>query len=314
MNNAYDKNIKALESEIRRYINNPRKQFQLLETPAAWNKLTSSLDVIGDTELAIDAFLTIDWPKDDGTKYLFIYGIMQALFIQQDAVKNLSEALGIRYPPYSLLQDIRQIRHDSIGHPTKRENKGKELGYNFITRMSMSRIGFMLMKTFPDRKSPEFVTVNIPDLITKQREILAKLLNEIIDKLSKEEKEHRLMFKGHKLQDIFPKTLGYYFEKIYESIYGTKPNSSGAFHIGLVSDCVNKFKVELEKRSILNNHEYSINELDYPINEIKKYFEEPSESKLNDKDVYIFTYFIDKKIDYLQQIAKEIDEEYSKDM
>ncbi|MBU4231178.1 MAG: hypothetical protein L6277_11200 [Desulfobacterales bacterium] len=261
--------ISKLELVIRKYINNPRKLYSLLPYPAAWNKLTSSLDVIGDTELALNAFLDNEWPKDDGGKYLMIYGVLQGLFIQQDATKNLAEALNITYSVDPILKEIREVRHDSIGHPTKREKLSKkikeELCYNFIARGTMSRQGFMLMKTFPDGKTPQFINVNIPDLIGKQRELLAKLLSNIIEILKKEEEEHRIMYEDQKLINIFPKTLGYYIEKIYESTRGNKPNKFGELHVDLILKCINEFEYALKERGILNNHKYSINEINYPL-------------------------------------------------
>jgi len=52
--------ISELEQDIRKFINSPRKQFHLLKDAEAWNRLCSSLDVIGDTELAIDAYFEKD--------------------------------------------------------------------------------------------------------------------------------------------------------------------------------------------------------------------------------------------------------------
>jgi hypothetical protein len=48
----------------------------------------------------------------------------------------------------------------------------------------------------------------------------------------------------------------------------------------------------------------------YPINELEKYFERTGESKLNDKDAFIFAFFLHKKIEDLKKIAEEIDARY----
>ena len=140
--------ISELESEIRDIINNPRRQYVLLQNSAVWNMLCSCLDVIGDTELAFDASLRKRGVEDNGEKYLLVYGALQALFIQQDAVRNLTEALNISYTPDPLLEHIREIRNDSIGHPTKRGG-GSGKAFNFIVRMSLSQHGFTLMTTYP---------------------------------------------------------------------------------------------------------------------------------------------------------------------
>ena len=44
--------ISALEQQVRDFINRARKQHTLLKDSRAWNQLCSSLDIVGDTELA----------------------------------------------------------------------------------------------------------------------------------------------------------------------------------------------------------------------------------------------------------------------
>ena len=85
--------IQKIISEIRDSINKPRKQFQLLSNLVSWNKLCASMDTIEDSELAIDNYIKL--PSFDGFTggYLFIYGLLQALYLQQDAVNHLSQAL-----------------------------------------------------------------------------------------------------------------------------------------------------------------------------------------------------------------------------
>jgi len=305
--------ISELESEIRDIINNPRRQYVLLQNSAAWNMLCSYLDVIGDTELAFDASLRKRGVEDDVEKYLLVYGALQALFIQQDAVRNLTEALNISYTPDPLLEHIREIRNDSIGHPTKRGG-GSGKAFNFIVRMSLSQHGFTLMTTYPDGREPLFWGVSIPDLINKQRATLTSALAEVVTKLKADEMEHRRKFKNERLQDIFPSTMGYYFEKISGACYGSEPAALGAGVVGLVLDCLEKFKVALEAQGALKAYDsvtYYLDLIEYPLTELKRHFENAPDSNLNGKSAYIFAFFAHKQIDTLQQIAREIDEEYA---
>jgi hypothetical protein len=91
--------IDELEQQIRDFINNPRKRHALLQDTAAWNMLCSCLDTVGDTELAISSYEQSSNPPAVGDTYLLAYGILQELFIQQDAVENLCQALAIDYVP-----------------------------------------------------------------------------------------------------------------------------------------------------------------------------------------------------------------------
>ena len=106
------KSIAELESEIRDFINRPRKQTKLLSDLASWNMLCSALDVIGDTELALEAYLAWTPQKEDGEKYLLVYGALQVMEVQQDAVKFVSESLAIPYARPTELTNIRMVRSE----------------------------------------------------------------------------------------------------------------------------------------------------------------------------------------------------------
>jgi hypothetical protein len=306
------KTIAELEHEIRDFINNPRKQYGLFQRAAAWNMLCSCLDFIGDIELAIAAYDRVSEPEEDGAKYLFVYGILQTLFLQQDAVCNLCEALELDYRPDPTLEKIREIRNDSIGHPTKRGG-GQGRAFNFVSRSSLSKSGFELMTRYPDRQPPRFQNINIPSLIEAQQGILEKVLTEVLEKLKEEEVDHRAMFKSERLQDSFPSVLHYYFEKLYESIHGSKPVEFGSMHVKLIAEAVESFKNQMDNRGILKVYDsvtYSLDLLEYPIEQLSLYFTDQRSSSLNNKSAYVFAFFVEKHIDDLKSIAEELDKKY----
>jgi len=304
-----------LKNDIREIINSPRKQHALLQDRAAWYMLCSCLDTIGDTELCFEAFLTKGADRSDyGSKYLYVYGALQALFVQQDAVRNLTQALQIPYTPDPLLTQIREIRNDSIGHPTKRGG-GTGRAFNFISRVSLGSQGFELMTTYPDGSTSGFKHVNIPDLIAKQRSVLMDVLSDVIKTLRREEMEHRQKFADEKLTDAFPPTIHYHFEKIFESIHRPEYAEFGGINVDFILECVEQFKAGLKEREILEAYDsvtYTLELLDYPLRELQTYFVNSDRTHINEKDAYIFTYFARKQTDELLELAQELDEEYSK--
>ena len=82
--------ISILEQELREFINHPRRQAGLLSDVASWNIICSALDVVGDTELALDAYLNLQQLSTDGEKYLMVHGVLQVMEVQQDAVNFCS--------------------------------------------------------------------------------------------------------------------------------------------------------------------------------------------------------------------------------
>ena len=80
--------ITDLEQHIRGLINAPRKHRAIFGDSAEYHKLCSCLDVIGDTELAFHAYEEMPDDPAPGSSYVLAYGLLQALVLQQDAVRH----------------------------------------------------------------------------------------------------------------------------------------------------------------------------------------------------------------------------------
>lgn len=115
-------NIQGLLTFIRDFINHPRRLDPILKDKSGWNMLASALDVVSDTEWAITSYEHGEY-ADYGTLYLVIYGLLQAMYVQQDALENMVRALE-RNGQYKIESEpevkyIRGVRNDAVGHPTK---------------------------------------------------------------------------------------------------------------------------------------------------------------------------------------------------
>lgn len=308
---------------IRDFINGPRKQHHLLKNRGLWFQLCSCMDVVEDSELAIKAYFEYfeeKYENSDGIKYLFIYGILQALFLQQDSVINLCESLKIskKINDYPKLREIREIRNDSIGHPTKRDRKNGPKSYNFISRFSLSLGGFEL-NSIDINEQDETKWISIPELIADQRIYISDILISVTNKLKEEEMNHKNKFKNEKLASIFSSTLNYHFGKVSEAIYKSTPASFGEVSLQQIEEKLNDFKEALEKRGeieIYDSINYEFELIDYPLNELKIFFHNSKsgiETNINEETAYIFAFFVNKQISKLKQFAQEIDEEYSKE-
>ena len=312
--------VSELERQIRALINDARKQHVLLNNSATWIQISSSLDVIGDTELAFEAYDKAPPTDDAGAIYILVYGVLQALVLQQDAVRHLVEALGLDSElgsePDSLLLEVREVRNASVGHPTKRRSKRLEPARShFISRISMTKTGFQLITVYANHDPPQFKGVSLPELIVTQRSQLRTSLNQVVALLQKEEAEHKAMFKDDMIAAAFHPTTDYYFEKIYESIPASKPSEYGRRHVELIVEAVERFKAKLAERGIAGAYDSVKHHLDlvsYPLQELKLYFDRFGPSKLNERDAFIFVHFIQDEINTLRSMAVEIDESYQK--
>jgi hypothetical protein len=154
-------------------------------------------------------------------------------------------------------------------------------------------------------------------MINTQRGAVETALRGMLDKLKEDEMAHRKKFRENMLADAFPQTLSYYHETIGEAIGGEKPVEFGMGFLEQIAGYIEKFKEGLRERGSLEAYDtvtYELELLEYPLAELGKFFAQPQESKLNEKDAMIFHFFIRHRISNLIRIAKEIDEEYGKEL
>ncbi len=125
--------------------------------------------------------------------------------------------------------------------------------------------------------------------------------------------KHRKEFVGQKLADAFPSTLNYHCQKMFEAVGTSGDATLGGISVDHILKSVEQFKDELEKRDILEAYDitYNLELVDYPLQELKKYFSTPDETHINKRDAYIFACFAEQQIQGLFETAKELDAEYS---
>ena len=164
-------------------------------------------------------------------------------------------------------------------------------------------------------KQFKFKDINIPGLIAKQRQAISGILNQALDELKKQEQAHKEKFKDESLAGTLGKNQRYIVSKVWESIHSDRyPASLGLMHIELIQKSLESFKQALEKRDLWGVYEsikYIYEELQYPIGEVEKYFRGEDVTASARKRAEVNFFFIDRHFEELQQIAKEIEEDYN---
>ena len=71
--------VQEAERRIRDIVNDPRRKAVLMQNRQRWFQLCASMDAIGDTQLAVRAYLDemkkFDEGESDGWSYIVVYGI-----------------------------------------------------------------------------------------------------------------------------------------------------------------------------------------------------------------------------------------------
>ena len=205
-----------LINRIREHINRTDKKVKLLECQKKWLQLTSSLDVLEDGTCAVAYYCNEYFPSELGGRYLFTYGILQALFLQQDAIKGISEALfGKKIDfkaDYPDAFTVRELRNDVVGHPTYRDD-GKSYIYLVQSSLQNRNIFSYLRESANAKKESDFVTVDVSKAINDTSRCVNNILLKAADELDEEFRTYLDAHKERKMKKIFD-TLGYAREKV----------------------------------------------------------------------------------------------------
>ncbi|NIT13642.1 MAG: hypothetical protein GTN99_05200 [Candidatus Dadabacteria bacterium] len=309
MDDVYD-----LLREIRDFINKPRIKEELFKNKPLFYQLCSCMDMVADCQSAIDAFGKRgkkESPK--GEVYLEIFGLLQSLFLQQDAVLNLAESLQfeVDLKEYPRLKEIREIRSDAAGHPTKRDRRDPP-SWNFIIQHSMGYESFEVVRWHAPEGHTN-IAVKTKDIISDQREYIVEILQKTHSEIKRRDSEYKAKFKMKKIEDIFPGTMGYMCEKMGSAIEHLDEMNLGEFGATGLLNVLERFEVELKKRGIsigtYPGIELTFNELQYPLEKLKQHFLRAV--TLDKEEAHIFVDFVRNKMNDLKKMARELDEEFA---
>lgn len=307
MNNFVDEKIKL----VRDFINHPWKQRLLISDKVKWDKLCSSMDVIEDTQVAINYYFQLE--NFDARKggYLYLYGLLQAFFIQQDALNHLSQALfntmidfKTEYPD---LYSIRELRNDAIGHPTSRN---KDKSFHYISRISICKESFALVSSFPKIPKSESKEIQIADLQKQQERSVINMLDEVIDLLNAELLDHKEKFKNSKIRDLVPDGFSYSISKIYEGVYSNYPLAQMNFDS--VKETFEEIKNRIDERygsyEELSGVKVVVDKINYVLQRLESWFNSKGIYENNDAEIFVDA--LNDRFKELFKMIDEIDEEF----
>lgn len=194
------------------HINRTEKQAALLSNRQKWDRLTSALNVLEDTSWAIEYYLEVAYPTDFKGKYLFTYGLLQALFVQGDAINCISVALFDRKvdfkADYPKAFAVREMRNDVSGHPTQRGSSN----YIYLAQCSLKKNSFYYCKDDSSTGQSDIVDVDVLSAISEMASCVNAILKNAVDELDEEFKQYIEQHRGRKMKNIF-NMLHYYKEK-----------------------------------------------------------------------------------------------------
>ncbi len=138
-------------TELDRLLNEARSHFQRLDLTKmlpGCDEVTSAqvaLDTAEDTMLALSFYAKRGIGHSEGEKYLRLYGFLQAIHLQQDAIEKLHDLFlgtSLQHSPDSGWRRLRNLRNLTVGHPIEHKRGGMGVKRSLITRLSLETEGF----------------------------------------------------------------------------------------------------------------------------------------------------------------------------
>lgn len=202
-----------LIDRIRHHINKAKKQATLLHILSIWLQLTAALDTLEDSSCAVQYYCETDYPDTIKGKYLFTYGLLQAIFLQQDAISGINKALfgtTIDFKDYPAAFSARNLRNDVVGHPVSMRVGGSQFVY--LAQISMTKYSFYYLKETAD-SATETIEVDVAAVINDTQRAINFILSKALDTLDMEFQAYVNEHKERKMKEIFTH-LGYAREKV----------------------------------------------------------------------------------------------------
>lgn len=230
-----------LINKIREHIERTEKHAALLNDLQKFYRVASSLDVLEDTSYAVEYYVDSEYPDDIKGRYLYIYGLMQALFVQLDAANGISVALlneEINFKEkYPKAFSFREARNDVTGHPTLRGRNN----FVYLTQMELFKGSFSYFKENSETEESKYITIDVEEVINDVSSCVNDILQKTIDDLEKEFKEFIELHRDRKMKEIF-ELLTYAEEKALSDEHLTE------WGYNATKDMVKKCKEEVVKR------------------------------------------------------------------
>ena len=175
------KQISVFAEKIRDFVNkNNLYARHFRSNPDEWNALCATMDTLEDTCLALEYYEFYGLGDEIGGIYLKLYGLLQAVVLQQDSIRLLYRTfLGNDFQPDSDSDwmKIRDLCNLTFGYPVER---GKPKGQCcFISRFDLHSNKIRLWVWNKDKGLEEFEYVDLKNLYELYKSEATRHLNKI---------------------------------------------------------------------------------------------------------------------------------------
>jgi hypothetical protein len=153
------------------------------------NIIVSAAHHIRKTASIFDAFLEADRPESPGGGWLRVFGVLQALIVQQDAIRHLLDVLDISVEPEREWEPIRELRRGAVGHPVERNDRIRS---HLTTTDDFSFRSLVLHTDYSDGRPETRTFVDLSILIQDQIAMTGRALDIVLEKIRRTQDDFRV--------------------------------------------------------------------------------------------------------------------------
>jgi len=277
-----------------------------------WNKFWAAHNALEDAQAAID-----EWKLVQNPQRLEMYGVLQALVVQQDALLHLQEAMDVA--PINIktnhpeLFDIRVCRHQLVGHPSQTSVGSKSSyldGTITYTTVGYSKDSKIIEYSIASASKNERKTLVLSEVLPRQEDSICEEITKLISTIESIDNSHKLLFEPGILQKRL-QTADYLATKVYSFEHDPEyarmsidslTNMYGSFK----SDICRMYGVENINDSIsVSGLVSEIQKIDKLLPRVSKMLSDRENTDELDLDVYAEC--LTNSVRLLQKMAKEVD-------
>jgi hypothetical protein len=309
--------ISDLCAAIRELIGeNEPVEYKLLPDHASRNQTWTCLDVIEDADLAIEAYFGEPFPDAFGPRYLWLYGLLQAMVVSLEAGSALAAVTGtdirtLMKEQKSAYGEIVEARVAVSGHPaTNTRNEKAITSFHAVNRSSIRLTGYDILTSYNEQgRKDDYTHVDLPPLREKHQRILTRALEAIRDRLEAWLAGHRRTFSETRLIDIVGQSeakLGYVIGLLFKTRDGD---------VAIATEILHKQLDEFESRLKERNEsgpvcEFQIGHIRNALERLRAYGAGDCSIIRNESDQRIHAFYVKHHWPELEEIARSVDAEY----
>lgn len=289
--------IKDLVDWFFQKINIPIVESAYINDLQNWDALCSSLTIINDLQRPKSEYYALQ-----KVNHLEAIGIMQALYIEQDCMLTLKNAIQKSKDTAALsdYKPIRELRNEAFGHPSAKGRKTDTFSRHFFDIVDEDKqiLKIINWENTGDIISDRFILsekVKLNSGIT--RKYLEELKSTLIDNISKQMDNYKI-----KVNELF-NHMGYVFEKLL-----TKENDSLAIrsYESSVDDEITRAKEALIERGVFDDDfKRQIDVAEFFSSKLKPLFYK--QTKL-DTEFYAYASTLRQKLSDLKKSIKDLED------